>query len=287
MPTVLSFGGIGNGLPGRGEYVYFWLPSWTSSGVTVSITLSSGYLICYASDRYQTPSNLPGYADWVVTINSEYTETFIDPSSLSRPRGSFLSFAFLGQQSLNNFTIQIDSGRVLTTSKHIRLDWFSSSYISSIPLSWCIYFHTIALAISNLLSRSLGSGSRVYYNLRYPSNGLTLTLTVTSGRIICYASVSVRNPSESDYDWKVDTTGREEAYLDPAILTQVGRPRVFITLVGMNSNNYFTLNSTIGGSSAVGESLSFSENNRNKLSIIISHCRTNHWIIGDYYHWTE
>ena len=117
MPTILSFGGIGNGLPSNGEYVYFWLPSWTSSGVTVSITLSSGYLICYASDRYQTPSSLPGYADWVVTINSEYTETFIDPSSLGRPIGSFLSFAFLGQQSLNNFTIQIDSGRVLTTSK--------------------------------------------------------------------------------------------------------------------------------------------------------------------------
>ena len=116
MPTVLSFGGIGNGLPGNGEYVYFWIPSWTSSGVTVSITLSSGYLICYASDRYQTPSNLPGYADWVITINSEYTETFIDPSSLGRPIGSFLSFAFLGQQASNNFTIQVDSGRVLTTS---------------------------------------------------------------------------------------------------------------------------------------------------------------------------
>ena len=124
VPTVLSFGGIGNGQPGSGEYVYFWLPSWTSSGVTVSITLSSGYLICYASDRYQTPSSLPGYADWVVTINNEYTETFIDPSSLGRPRGSFLSFAFLGQQSVNNFTIQIDSGRVLTTSKNI---WFCFS----------------------------------------------------------------------------------------------------------------------------------------------------------------
>lgn len=118
VPTILSFGGIGSGLPGSGQYVYFWLPSWTSSGVTVSITLNSGYLICYASDRYQTPSSLPGYADWVVTINSEYTETFIDPSSLGRPRGSFLSFAFLGQQSVNNFTIQIDSGRVLTTGKH-------------------------------------------------------------------------------------------------------------------------------------------------------------------------
>ena len=116
-------------------------------------------------------------------------------------------------------------------------------------------FHATALTISSVLSRSLGSGSRLYYNLRYPSNGLTLTLTVTSGRIICYASVSVRNPSESNYDWKVDTTGREEAYLDPALLTQVGRPRVFITLVGVNSNNYFTLNSTIGGSSAVGKSL--------------------------------
>ena len=114
VPTVLPFGGIGNGLPNSGEYVYFWISSWTGVGVTVSITLSSGSLVCYASDRYQTPSSLPGYADWIVTITNEYTEMFLDPSTLSRPIGSFLSFAFLGQQSTNNFTIQVDSGRVLT-----------------------------------------------------------------------------------------------------------------------------------------------------------------------------
>lgn len=110
----------------------------------------------------------------------------------------------------------------------------------------------IALTISTILSRTLVSGGVAYYNLPYPSNGLTLTLTVTSGRIVCYASVSVRNPTESNYDWKVDTTGREEAYLDPAFLSRVGRPRVFIALVGRSGTNSFTLNSTRGGSSAVG-----------------------------------
>ena len=103
-----------------------------------------------------------------------------------------------------------------------------------------------------MLTRTLGSGTTEYYNLPYPSDGLTLTLTVTSGRIICYASISVRTPSESNYDWKVDTTGREEAYLDPAFLNQVGRPRVFIALVGVSGSNTFSLNSTRGGSSAVG-----------------------------------
>lgn len=110
----------------------------------------------------------------------------------------------------------------------------------------------IVLSISSVISRTLGNGGIVYYNLPYPSNGLTLTLTVTSGRIICYASVSVRNPTESNYEWKVDTTGREEAYLDPAILSRVDRPRVFIALIGGSSSNRFTLNSTRGGSSAVG-----------------------------------
>ena len=111
----MTFGGIGNGLPSSGQYVYFWISSWTSAGVTVSITLSSGSLVCYASDRYQTPSSLPGYADWIVTITNEYTETFLDSATLGRPIGSFLSFAFLGQQSTNNFTFQVDSGRVLTS----------------------------------------------------------------------------------------------------------------------------------------------------------------------------
>lgn len=115
VPTVLAFGGIGRGLPSVGQYVYFWISPWTSAGVTVSVTLSSGYVVCYASDRFQTPSNLPGYADWTVTLTNEYTEVYIDPSTLGRPIGSFLSFAFLGRQSNNNFTVQVDSGRVLTT----------------------------------------------------------------------------------------------------------------------------------------------------------------------------
>ena len=110
-----------------------------------------------------------------------------------------------------------------------------------------------ALAISSVLTRSLGSGTIAYYNLPYFSNGLTLTLTVALGRITCYVSVSVRNPSESSYDWKIDTTGREEVYLDPAVFTQIPRPRVFVALVGRSGSNIFSLNSTRGGSSAVGE----------------------------------
>lgn len=115
MPTVLSLGGIGNGSPAAGQYVYFWIPSWSSAGVTVSITLSSGSVVCYASDRIQTPSSSPGYADWVVTITNQYTEMYLNPSTLGRPIGSFLSFAFLGQQSANNFSIQVDSGQVITS----------------------------------------------------------------------------------------------------------------------------------------------------------------------------
>ena len=118
VPTILPIGGISTGLPSAGQYVYFWFSAWSSSGVTVSITLSSGSVVCYASDRFQTPSNLPGYSDWTLTITNEYTEMFIDPSTLGRPIGSFLSFAFLGQQSLNNFTIQVDSGRVLSTGTY-------------------------------------------------------------------------------------------------------------------------------------------------------------------------
>lgn len=245
MPTVLSLGGIGNGLPAAGQYVYFWIPSWTSAGVTVSITLSSGSVICYASDRFQTPSSSPGYADWVVTITNSYMEMYLNPSTLGRPIGSFLSFAFLGQQSANNFSIQVDSGQVITSGKcmTVKCNNFFEPYV---------YVISTALAISSVLSRTLGNGGIVYYNLPYPSNGLTLTLSVTSGRIICYGSISIRNPTESNYDWKVDTTGREEAYLDPAILSRVDRSRVFIALVGGSNSNSFTLNSTRGGSSAIG-----------------------------------
>ena len=104
-----------------------------------------------------------------------------------------------------------------------------------------------------MISRTIGLGDRLNFNLPYPSGGITLTLSVSRGRIVCYGSVSVRNPSESNYDWKVNTTGRVEAFLDPAVLTRIDRPRVFITSIGAGSTNTFTLNSTTGGSSAVGK----------------------------------
>ena len=96
------------------QYEYFWLPTWTSAGVTISLTLSLGSVSCYASNQYQTPSS--GHADWTLTITNGYTEMFLDPSTLGRTIGSFLSIACLGQQVSQNFTFQVDSGRVLTQS---------------------------------------------------------------------------------------------------------------------------------------------------------------------------
>ena len=105
-----------------------------------------------------------------------------------------------------------------------------------------------------MLTATLEFGNIEYYNLPYPSDGLTLTLNVTSGRIVCYASVSVRHPNESNYDWMANATSSEHVILDPAFPTRVDRPRVFIALLGAEENisNTFTLNSTRGGSLAVG-----------------------------------
>lgn len=227
-------------------YAYFWWSSsWNSAGVTVSTTLNSGSLICYASDQYQTPS--PGYANWTFNSTNDYTEVFLSPFT-DRQIGSFLSIACLGKQSTNSFFIQGDYGRVLTTGMLIQYSYHILIIIAIISYS--------ALTISYATSETLAYGSILYYNILYPANGLTLTLNVSVGSVACYASLSDRSPSQYDYDWKIDSynTGRKEVCLDPAIFNQAGRPRVFASITGRyGGSNNFTLNFTRAESSAVGE----------------------------------
>ena len=122
------------------------------------------------------------------------------------------------------------------------------------------YYHSaiiIALGISTLQASSIRPRGIHRFNLPYNElNGLTLTLTVSDGAIVSYASINYRDVNQFNYDWNIVVRypGRQEVCLDPSIFQYgVDRPRVFITIVGIGiSHSRYTLNSTMVGTSAIG-----------------------------------
>ena len=97
------------------------------------------------------------------------------------------------------------------------------------------------------VSNTVSSGYLVYYRLPFPASGITLTLTVTYGRIICYASDSEQNPNNvQGYEWRVETTGTVEVFIDPDSLDTTPGAYLYIGFEGGSSNNGFGFSSTSG-----------------------------------------
>ena len=71
--------------------------------MTIQLTVSIGYVVCYASDRYQNPNAAQGY-DWRIEV-SGYADVFLDPSLLSRTVGSTVYVAIEGTSTTNTFTL--------------------------------------------------------------------------------------------------------------------------------------------------------------------------------------
>lgn len=87
---------------GNGERSYFQFP-FPSYGVTIQLSVNVGYVVCYASDRYQNPNEAQGY-DWRIEVSS-YSDVFLDPSLISRSVGSTVYVAIEGTSTSNTFTL--------------------------------------------------------------------------------------------------------------------------------------------------------------------------------------
>ena len=116
---------------------------------------------------------------------------------------------------------------------------------SSLVLVSCQFQLTFAinaaLNLGDMASSAVSSGQRVYYNLPYPAEGITITITVTSGTVACYASLVNRRPHSSNHTWTIQSSGTVDLFLDPATVSSVPRSRVFVTIQGIGSTNAFTL----------------------------------------------
>lgn len=100
-----------------GDYAYYQISSWTSSGATFSMSVSSGTVVLYASDLTQSPSSV----SYVWTIQtSDYREIFLNPLILGRTPGSAVYVTLQGQATTsNNYILQVNSGNTLSTGESL------------------------------------------------------------------------------------------------------------------------------------------------------------------------
>ena len=92
---------------GAGQRSYYEF-AFDADGVTLRLTVTTGTMVCYASDLIQNPNEEQGYV-WKVTTSS-YIDVFLDPSSLTRAAGSSLYVGLEGADTSNNFSLNSTTG---------------------------------------------------------------------------------------------------------------------------------------------------------------------------------
>ena len=94
---------------------------------------------------------------------------------------------------------------------------------------------------------TVGKGQRAYFQFDFPSSGVTITLNISSGYVVCYASDRYRNPNEvQGYDWRIEVGGYADTFLDPSLLLRSPGTTVYVAIEGNSTSNQFTLGNTEG-----------------------------------------
>ena len=92
---------------GAGERTYYEF-AFDTDGVTLRLSVTTGTLICYASDLIQNPNEEQGYV-WKVTTTN-YVDVFLDPDALSCRAGSTLYVGLEGVDNSNTFSLNSTTG---------------------------------------------------------------------------------------------------------------------------------------------------------------------------------
>ena len=104
---------------------------------------------------------------------------------------------------------------------------------------------------------TLSSGETKYYEVAFPSDGVTITLDVTQGSVTLYASDNIWDANAQDYDWRVtaDTSrGFTEAFFNSSTLNRQARSILFLAIVGGQSTNTYIMNNAVGDIRTIGVS---------------------------------
>lgn len=111
----------------------------------------------------------------------------------------------------------------------------------------------IDVSIGSVVGDTIANGIIKFYSLPFPSNGVTLSLTVTSGYVNCYASDRYRNPNQYQYDWFVDVRNYFEIYLDPRVISRPVGSFLYVSFLGIGSSNIYQVNTSSGDILTVGK----------------------------------
>ena len=97
----------------NGIIKFYSLP-FPADGLTLNLTVSSGYVYCYASDRFRNPNQY--MYDWYIDVRN-YWEFYFDPRALSRSAGNFLYVSFFGVNAANIYLAESAQGNTLTVGE--------------------------------------------------------------------------------------------------------------------------------------------------------------------------
>ena len=115
------------------------------------------------------------------------------------------------------------------------------------------------MGISEENRGSLEENEEVRWQIGIPETGRLVTITAEQGEVVFYASTETTAPNEAFHQWKLRTSSSASIFINPTAGTDSNRKRreivptsnvtdnlipVYTTVVGLSSNNSFTL---IGG----------------------------------------
>ena len=134
-------------------------------------------------------------------------------------------------------------------------------YTSYIQYLHNTYIHAYIRAVSRPVptnttnNGTLGKGEVTRWQLFVPTIGLSITLKVTEGRVIFYASLETTAPSEAFYQWKVDVIASVQtiniipqdflsSHSKQNVAENITQVPVYTTMIGLNERNAFTLSTS-------------------------------------------
>ena len=124
------------------------------------------------------------------------------------------------------------------------------------------YIAPAITTINDVIEGIIGIRQVRLLQYQFPSEGMTLKVTITRGQLQVYGSFSIRNPTVLTADFSVQSTSQGIHYfISPELYVRSSTEiqdstnssvNVYLSLTGLQANTDFLLNTTLGDTSDTG-----------------------------------
>ena len=111
--------------------------------------------------------------------------------------------------------------------------------------------------INEIISSTIEEDEVSYIELPFSDNGVTITVSVTIGLIVVYASDQITTPNEAFHDWMIETDGYSDVFLDPNDVNRTVGDTVYVAIEGEEESNNYELSTTTGDTSTPSKQAMF------------------------------